>query len=188
MRGSRGGRAKVPRWKWLGAFLCTSGFYGTPLPVSFGWLRSLWTWFRRVHCTGEWLSHLHSLMKSASREMFSFSWSFRHSDANQLRAEHEKRFAPRAASPLFAWRRVPVRSTAKTNTALVKGIAALAVVGSIIWAFRRLKKPRSQEMSARSYALRNICTHSHFFLSGYWSHRKGRTGALPSVRPKISFF
>ena len=32
-----------------------------------------------------------------------------------------------------------------------------AVVGSIFWAFRRLKKPRRREMSARGYALYSVC-------------------------------
>ena len=31
-----------------------------------------------------------------------------------------------------------------------------AVVGSIVWAFRRLKKPRCREMSARGYALHSV--------------------------------
>ena len=31
-----------------------------------------------------------------------------------------------------------------------------AVGGSIVWAFRRLKKPRSREMSARGYALHSV--------------------------------
>ena len=35
--------------------------------------------------------------------------------------------------------------------------AVQAVVSSIVWAFRRLKKPRSREMSARSYALHSVC-------------------------------
>ena len=32
-----------------------------------------------------------------------------------------------------------------------------AVVGSIVWTFRRLKKPRCREMSARGYALHSVC-------------------------------
>ena len=35
--------------------------------------------------------------------------------------------------------------------------AVQAVVGSIVWAFRRLKKPRCREMSARGYALHSVC-------------------------------
>ena len=31
-----------------------------------------------------------------------------------------------------------------------------AAVGSIVWAFRRFKKPRSREMSARGYALHSV--------------------------------
>ena len=37
-----------------------------------------------------------------------------------------------------------------------------AVVGSIVWAFRRLKKPRSREMIARGYALHSVCHHISF--------------------------
>ena len=36
-------------------------------------------------------------------------------------------------------------------------LAVQAVVGSIVWAFLRLKKPRSREMNARGYALYNVC-------------------------------
>ena len=34
--------------------------------------------------------------------------------------------------------------------------AVQAVVGSIVWAFRRLKKPMSRGMSARGYALHSV--------------------------------
>ena len=34
--------------------------------------------------------------------------------------------------------------------------AVQAVVGSIVWAFRWLKKPRCREMSARGYALHKV--------------------------------
>ena len=37
-------------------------------------------------------------------------------------------------------------------------IAAKTVVGFIVWMVRRLKKPRSREMSARGYALHSVCT------------------------------
>ena len=40
---------------------------------------------------------------------------------------------------------------------LEKEIAAQPVVGSIVWAFCRLKKPRCREMSARGYALHSVC-------------------------------
>ena len=40
--------------------------------------------------------------------------------------------------------------------ALGKETATQAVVHSIVWAFCRLKMPRCQEMSARSYALHSI--------------------------------
>ena len=32
-----------------------------------------------------------------------------------------------------------------------------AIVGSIVWAFRRLKKPRCREMSARGFTLHSVC-------------------------------
>ena len=39
------------------------------------------------------------------------------------------------------------------HCATLSGTAAQAVVGSIVWAFRRLEKSRSSEMSARGYAV-----------------------------------
>ena len=47
--------------------------------------------------------------------------------------------------------------------ALGKEAAVLAVVDSTVWAFRRLKKPRCQEMSARGYALHSVCPQLSFF-------------------------
>ena len=41
--------------------------------------------------------------------------------------------------------------------------AVQAVVGSIVWAFRRLKKPKCREMSARGYALHSVCPQLSFF-------------------------
>ena len=46
--------------------------------------------------------------------------------------------------------------------ALGEEIAVQAVVGSIVWAFRRLKKPRCREMSARGYALHSLCPQLSF--------------------------
>ena len=40
--------------------------------------------------------------------------------------------------------------------ALGEETAVLAVVGSIVWAFRRLEKPRCREMCARGYALYSV--------------------------------
>ena len=40
--------------------------------------------------------------------------------------------------------------------------AARAVVGAIVWAFRRRKKPRSRGMSARGYALLSVCLQLSF--------------------------
>ena len=47
--------------------------------------------------------------------------------------------------------------------ALGKETAVQAVVGSIVWAFGRLKKPRCWEMSARGYALDSVCPQISFF-------------------------
>ena len=42
--------------------------------------------------------------------------------------------------------------------------AAQALVGSIVWAFRKLKKPKSREMSACGYALHSVCPQLSFFI------------------------
>ena len=60
------------------------------------------------------------------------------------------------SSPVFAYRARPSPLNCKNDylvIALQEETAAQAVVGSIVWAFRRLKKPRCREMSARSYVL-----------------------------------
>ena len=57
--------------------------------------------------------------------------------------------------------------------ALGKEAAVQAVVGSIVWAFRLLKKPRRREMSARGYALYSVCSQFYFFPLLYlfwWPH------------------
>ena len=41
--------------------------------------------------------------------------------------------------------------------ALEEETAVQAKVGTIVWAFGRLKKPRIREMSARGYALHSVC-------------------------------
>ena len=46
--------------------------------------------------------------------------------------------------------------------ALGEETAVQAVVVSIVRAFRRLKKPRCQEMSARGYALHSVCPNFSF--------------------------
>ena len=46
--------------------------------------------------------------------------------------------------------------------ALGDGTAVQAVVGSIVYAFRRLKKRRSREISARGYALHSVCSQLSF--------------------------
>ena len=40
--------------------------------------------------------------------------------------------------------------------------AVQAIVGSIVWVFRRLKKPRCREMSARGCALHSVCPQLSF--------------------------
>ena len=47
---------------------------------------------------------------------------------------------------------------------LGKETAVQAVVGGIVWTFRRLKKPRNGEMSARGYALHSVCPQLPFSL------------------------
>ena len=46
--------------------------------------------------------------------------------------------------------------------ALGEKTAVQAVVGSIVWAFRKLKKPRCRVMSARGYALHSVCPQLFF--------------------------
>ena len=48
--------------------------------------------------------------------------------------------------------------------ALREETTAEAEVGSIVWAFRRLEKPRSREMSARGYALHSVCRQHNFLI------------------------
>ena len=43
--------------------------------------------------------------------------------------------------------------------------AVQTVVGSIVRAFRRLKKPRCREMTTRGYALHSICSKVSFLFS-----------------------
>ena len=62
-------------------------------------------------------------------------------------------------SPLFAHRARPTPLKCKNEymvLALGEETAVQAVVGSIVWAFRRLKKAASWEMSARGYALHSV--------------------------------
>ena len=49
--------------------------------------------------------------------------------------------------------------------ALGEGTADQVMIGFIIRAFRRLKKPRSLEMRARGYALHSVCPQLSFFFS-----------------------
>ena len=41
------------------------------------------------------------------------------------------------------------------------------VVGALVWAFRRLKKSRNREMSARGYALRSVCSQLSFLFFSF---------------------
>ena len=70
-------------------------------------------------------------------------------------------------SPLFAHRArlTPLKCENEYMVlALVEETAVQAVVGSIVWAFRRLKKPRSREKSARGYALHSVRPQLSFFM------------------------
>ena len=56
--------------------------------------------------------------------------------------------------------RALLHSSVKTSTRCFhwgEETAVHAIVGSIIWAFRRQKKPRCREMSTRGYALHSEC-------------------------------
>ena len=69
---------------------------------------------------------------------------------------------------MFAHRARPTPLKCKNEylvLALVEETAVQAVVGSIVWAFRRLKKPRCREMSAWGYALYSVCPQLTFFPS-----------------------
>ena len=73
-------------------------------------------------------------------------------------------------SPVFAhWARTTPLKFNNEYLVLPLGeeTAVQAVVGSIVWAFRRLKKPRCRQMSARGYALYNVCPQLSFFPSIY---------------------
>ena len=62
-------------------------------------------------------------------------------------------------SPMFAHKARPSPLHCKNKhlvLALREETAVQVVVGSIVWAFRRLKKPMSREMSARGYALHSL--------------------------------
>ena len=66
-------------------------------------------------------------------------------------------------SPLFAHttRPTPLKYHSSKNEYLVlalgKETVVQAVVDSIVWAFRRLKKPSKREMSTRGNALPSVC-------------------------------
>ena len=49
-------------------------------------------------------------------------------------------------------------------------LSVQAVVGSIVWAFPRLKKPRCREMSAGGYALYSVGPQLSFFSEGGLTH------------------
>ena len=69
-------------------------------------------------------------------------------------------------SPLFAHKARPAPLKCKNEyliLALGQETVVQAVVGSIVWAFRRRKNPRSREMSARGYALHSVCPKLSFF-------------------------
>ena len=63
--------------------------------------------------------------------------------------------------------------------ALGEETAAQAVVGSIVWAFRRLEEPRCREMSARGYALYSVCSNFPFFPAAV-SYQHRVSGFIPN--------
>ena len=74
-------------------------------------------------------------------------------------------------SPLFAYRARPTLPKRKNEywvLELGEETAVQAVVGFIDLAFRRLKKPTSQEMSARGYGLHSVCSHLSLFSFLFW--------------------
>ena len=84
-------------------------------------------------------------------------------------------------APSLGWRARPRPLKGKNEylvLALRKKFPAKAVVGFIIWAFRRLKNPRCREMSARGYALHSICPN---FLFSFFV--KFTPGVATSIRP-----
>ena len=73
-------------------------------------------------------------------------------------------------SPLFAHRARPTPLRCKNKymvLALGEDTVVQAAVGSIVRAFRRLKKPRYREMSARGYVLHRVCP-QHSFLPSFF--------------------
>ena len=69
-------------------------------------------------------------------------------------------------SPLFAHRACPTPLKCKNEYLVLplgEKTAVQAVVDSIVWAFRKLRKPRSREMSARGYALHSVQPQLSFF-------------------------
>ena len=71
-------------------------------------------------------------------------------------------------SPLYAHRAHPTPLKFKNEYPVLplgEETAVQAVVGSIVWGFRRLKKPRCREMSARGYALHSVRPELYFFCS-----------------------
>ena len=69
------------------------------------------------------------------------------------------------SSPLFAHRARPTPLKCKNEYPVLplgEETAVQAVVGSIAWTFRRLKKPRCREMSARGYMLHSVCPQLSF--------------------------
>ena len=69
-------------------------------------------------------------------------------------------------SPLFAHKARPTPLKRKNQYPVLplgEETAVNAVVGFIVWAFRRLKKPRCRDMSDRGYALDSVCPQLSFF-------------------------
>ena len=86
--------------------------------------------------------------------------------------------------PLFVHRAHPTPLKCKNEYLVLPPGEETAVqteVGSIVWAFRRLKKPRCREMSARGYAFYSVWPQLSFFL--FWLGFE----SVPVLGPVLSF-
>ena len=67
--------------------------------------------------------------------------------------------------PSLGWRARNSLSNCKNEYlvfALVRKLQLGAVVGSIVWTFRKLKKPRCRERNAHDYVLHGVCPNFPF--------------------------
>ena len=92
-------------------------------------------------------------------------------------------------SPLSAHRARPSPLNYKKRVlgSLGEETAVQAVVGSIVCAFRRIKKPKSREMSARGYAIHSVCTQLSF-LQGFDVHAKLKQICLLTLEKSLRHY